>query len=711
MFQRGDVAVSITTIASLLESEPVSAGILPVDTPGAEGPISATTGSSRPAALEPLNLRVVWGDLALQPADIHVAGHYQGVLPSGSEGALDRAISLRPDRGLITEHTRRRWLVGNLGEITYFPGLDGRTMDNPVVHRVAIAGLGRFGTFSESSAEQLFASVLREITALPQVETVAMALIGTGAGNLGVSATAQALKKGFSTVMRADGANPPWPDIAMVVRDRLQAEQLSVALSSPQVPDFRVDPKVGLGVGGGVRQDSAVVFAVRAIAQALRDPVKSQDGGEPVTSLRGQLSTALPEHVRDLVIEQLSEITDDISQLEVHVGPLSAGEVTVAPTRISVSQLGDRMCWAALTARATVPERQVPIKPELVAELKKRLTAPSAEDAQGLPQMLRRWVVPEDFQHHITHMAPIVLEVNGSAAQIPWEFLTDVLFDAGEESWPLALRTPIARQLRTTYARATVEREERSGLRALVIADPGGPKHSLKGAREEGLEVARLLSDRDVSVQLFMGSPANPPVESELGRNGRPVPARVATQLDVLKELLTEDYDIIHFAGHGVLPAAGRPELAGWLFSDDVLAARELSQLTAAPRLVTANACWTAHDIGSAHGLSESEGRTELTAVLAEEFLRAGVTHFIGTSWEIPDGSAQLFAISLYDQIVPRRGAAGRSIGHALREARAVLFSKRPTDPVIASPEAFNAWAAYQHYGDPADVFDRLPRP
>jgi hypothetical protein len=681
-----------------------------MDAAGRESPTAASGLFAAAADQDPLNLRVVWGDVALQPADIHVVSHYQDVLPTGSEEAVDRVISLTPDHGLIAEHTRRRWLVGNLGEITYFPGTDSGALGSPV-RRVAVAGLGRFGTFSAGNAEQLYASVLRELMVLPHVATVAMALIGSGAGNLSISRAAQALKSGFASVMRTTAASRPWPDIIMVEKDRLRAEQLSVALSSPQVADFRVDPQVGIGVGGDVRRDSAAVFAVRAIAQALRDPSAEAPEGSPSASLREYLLTALPEQVRDLVIEQLRGITDDIGQLEVHVGRPLAGEGSYAPTRISVSQLSDMMCWAALTDQATIPERQVPINPNLIAELKNRLTAPSAEDARGLPQMLRRWVVPEDFQHHITHRAPIVLEVNGPAAQIPWEFLTDVAFDTGEESWPLALRTPIARQLRTTYARTTVEREERTSLKALVIADPGGPKHTLKGARGEGLEVARRLLDRGISVQLFMGSPANPPDESVLERSGGGIPVRVATQLDVLKELLTGDYDIVHFAGHGVLPGTGHPELAGWLFSDGVLAARELSQLTVAPWLVTANACWTAHDIGQGGGPSESEGRTELTAVLADEFFRAGVTHFIGTSWAIPDGAAQQFAASLYDQIIPRSGASGRRIGDAVRDARSLLFSERPRVEAEASPEAFNAWAAYQHYGDPADSVDRLRSP
>lgn len=707
----GNGIVSITSITSLLEIEPVSAGTVSGGLPGEDGPAVATAVLPTAAVPTPLRLRVVWGDLALQPADIHVVGHYEGVLPCGSEAALDRAISLSPERGLIAEHTRRRWLVGHLGEITYFPGLT-RTRDGSavVVHKVAVAGLGRPGTFSEANAEQFYASVFRELTSLPQVETVAMALIGVGAGNLSISRAAGALKKGFSTVMAAVPSAGPWPEILVVVRDRLLAEQVTVALSTPQDANFLVDSQVEVGVDGGVGPGSAAVFALRALARALQKEVLAEQGApRPATSLRALLSDELPEHLRLPVLEQLGGISDDISQLDIRVGP-QADEAAVAPTRISVTDEGDRMRWAALTDWATVPERQVPVNRNLVSELRRRLTAPSAADAGTLPKLLRRWVVPEDFQDHINTRAPIVLEVNGGAAQIPWEFLTDAAFDSGEEAWPLALRTPIARQLRTAYAKATIEREDHTTLRALVIADPG--RSSLPGARQEGRTVAGLLRARGLSVQLFLGSPVTPPDESEQWPEGTPpVPARAATQLDVLKELLTGDYDIVHYAGHGVMPDPAHPEQSGWLFSDGVLSARELGQLTLAPRLVTANACWTAYTIGNAADVPEMEGRTRLTAVLAEEFLRAGVTHFIGTSWAIPDGSALRFARSLYEQLLPAPDTFGETIGRAVLEARRQLYGERPPDPTNASPEAYNAWAAYQHYGDPADVLDRLHPP
>lgn len=702
------IALTVESIASLLEGPSVWHGLTRPTGDGESPPggVPSPTAALRPPGNSPrpnLSVGVVWGDLVHQPADIHVVGHYQGVLPTSAEAALDRVISTDPHRGLIADHTRRRWLVGTLGEISFFPG--GRDGDAPsAVRQVAVAGMGRPGTFQEANAQQLYASLLRELSVLPGVHVAAMALIGSGSANLDIPRVARSIIRGFAAVV--DATTPPanLPDIVFVERDRLRADRLAIALQSTSVPSVQVHGQVETGTGGAVHRDAAAVFAVRAVAQALRREKIGAGEDETAANLHASLAAALPEQWRDLVVDRLADISDDLEALEVHVGVPSGPQEGRPPTRLSVTHHVDTetIDLAALTDRATVPERQVPIRRDLVAELTSRLTAPLAEDGKRLAPMLRRWVMPSDFQNHICADAPLVLEVNGAAALFPWEFLTDEAFETGEQSLPLALRTPIARQLRTTYATSTVEPDDNEALTALVIADPGARQYALPGARAEGLEVAALLQGRGVRTKVYIGSPDNPP----------PAGALMATQLDVLNELLTGRFDIVHYAGHGLMPQPDRPSTAGWLFSDGVLAARELAQLTEAPRLVVANACWTAAGVGSATGTpAASAGRAQLNAVLAEEFLRAGVTHYIGTSWAVPDDMARLFATSVYDDIVPPPGRLGQPIGPAVMDARKALFTSLPPLRGDLPSEKLFAWAAYQHYGDPADVFHRMYSP
>ena len=221
--------------------------------------------------------------------------------------------------------------------------------------------------------------------------------------------------------------------------------------------------------------------------------------------------------------------------------------------------------------------------------------------------------------------------------------------------------------------------------------------------------VARVFRNRGIDVRLFVGAPGTKRPEGAED-------AEPATELDVLTELLVGHYDIVHFAGHATMPDPDIPDQAGWVFADSILSARELAQMRWAPRLVIANACWTASAIGAAT-LAPSPGRAsitsemqlnaQLTSVLADEFLRVGVAHYIGTSWRIPDTMAQAFAQSLYERILPTPSAAGMPIGDAVRYGREVLFGMRPQDTAATAPhELWSGWAAYQHYGDPTDVLD-----
>ncbi len=151
-----------TTVSDLLPTPPVSSAAPAVDLPEGSAPLPVAP---------PLLIDVVWGHLARTPGDIHVTGHYLGVMPTAAERALDEAISVPGGRQLIAEHTRRRWLVGALGEVSYFPGhTPGGTGDSLVV-RAAVAGMGRVGTFSESNAVRLYASLVRELAGWPASST------------------------------------------------------------------------------------------------------------------------------------------------------------------------------------------------------------------------------------------------------------------------------------------------------------------------------------------------------------------------------------------------------------------------------------------------------------------------------------------------------------------------------------------------------------
>jgi hypothetical protein len=165
---------------------------------------------------------------------------------------------------------------------------------------------------------------------------------------------------------------------------------------------------------------------------------------------------------------------------------------------------------------------------------------------------------------------------------------------------------------------------------------------------------------------------------------------------------LTQHYDVVHYAGHGVFDP-GRPELSGWLFADGVLAARELAQMSTAPRLVVANACWSAARPGGTVGKPGPGDSGKLAPVLADEFFRVGVGHFVGATWSVPDNEAQLFATFLYRDLLGRGKDGPLSVGQSVRVARRALWEVSAGLDGGAAAERRSAWAAYQHYGDPSD--------
>lgn len=154
-----------------------------------------------------------------------------------------------------------------------------------------------------------------------------------------------------------------------------------------------------------------------------------------------------------------------------------------------------------------------------------------------------------------------------------------------------------------------------------------------------------------------------------------------------------EQHDVIHYAGHGLAhPETGQ---TGWvLASDCVLSAKEIFRVRQVPRLVFANACFSA--VTNDH----SEMRKHMTG-LAQAFFARGIPNFIGTGWTVDDACAAECARWFYARMIGLRSPDGSeletapaTIGEALRMARERAFQLKPELP---------SWGAYQHYGSPND--------
>ena len=130
------------------------------------------------------------------------------------------------------------------------------------------------------------------------------------------------------------------------------------------------------------------------------------------------------------------------------------------------------------------------------------------------------------------------------------------------------------------------------------------------------------------------------------------------------------------------------------MFASGLLTAREIERIDRVPDLVVANACLSARLSETTEGRRQTKKtRSEagLLPSLADEFFHLGVRNYIGTSWEVSDIGAILFAQTLYKELLA--GNSSGTLGDAVKKARAALHKKEHSFGKL--------WAAYQHYGDP----------
>lgn len=155
------------------------------------------------------------------------------------------------------------------------------------------------------------------------------------------------------------------------------------------------------------------------------------------------------------------------------------------------------------------------------------------------------------------------------------------------------------------------------------------------------------------------------------------------------------DYDIVHYAGHADYVTRA-PNDSGWKLAGGKLTAREILRVAGGapfPLLVFANACRS----GTMAPVLLTERHGEGVFGLANAFLLAGVQHFIGALWDIPDESACHFALAFYRELM-----TGVPVGAAVRAARRALVKRYGQDSVL--------WGSYVFYGDPTfAIFARFP--
>lgn len=324
--------------------------------------------------------------------------------------------------------------------------------------------------------------------------------------------------------------------------------------------------------------------------------------------------------------------------------------------RISIKQQADpdllQFTIASDMARVAPMDRRV--QWQIVDQLLDHVT----ETSDVTRSILFRSLLPWQLVEKADQMTDTVLELDERTAHIPWELLGP----ARDDAEPLFTRVGVLRQLATGYGRDNPGRTPVK--RALVIGEPGGVTPPLPGALEEAEAVFDFLSQELRDPACSFGEAAH----------------------DIYKKLLSEEYDIIHIAGHGDFDPKDRRK-RGVVLSDNVyLGADDFDGLAAVPRVVFLNCCHLAK------GTKTTSARPlrapgQLASSVAQHLIEMGVRVVVAAGWAVNDHAAKVFAESFYRELL-----LGRTLMDVVRVARQSTFR-------ACSPQDYT-WAAYQVYGD-----------
>jgi hypothetical protein len=595
------------------------------------------------AQIKPINVTLLQGDITEVEAPLVVVGHYKGVPPTHAVGAIDRKLG-----GWIERAGRLGMIGGNLGETFFVPNVANAFKAGGAV----LAGMGEFGKFTRDDLVLLMSNVTIGVSALG-LKGFASVLIGCGEGNLDRETALKAFLEGV-----AAGAERFEKESG----GKREASRLLTIVEKYEAPFESLEEKLrrlaGLDTAGAGDQPSRGRKAARRTGKASR--IGGAVANAPITLAvkKGARSVARPQQ-RD----KAGRAADVQSALD--------------EVRFTVEQVKEgTFRFSALAETAVVPVREVEINATFARGAADRLMSSTTRDEQiKFGGLLYTYLVPEDFHRMIDSGKPLKLILDRSTASYPWEMACFRSAQNPNRVSSLGVELRLTRQFRTLLSSAPgMKPVLNRNLKVLIIADPARePDYQLPGARREGREVARVFRNFPAKQHgIFVE------VEEHIGPDQ-------CDPVEILGLLLSGEFDIVHYAGHGDYDK-DNPGGSGWVFGKDcVLSAREIFRARKVPRLVLANACFSAVT-ANGQALSADEQSKGLASI-AQAFFERGVSNYVGSGWPVNDEQATQLARTFYEILL-----TGKPICDALQAGRAKISGYG------------NTWGAYQHYGNPNDI-------
>ncbi|HEX8198393.1 MAG TPA: CHAT domain-containing protein, partial [Pyrinomonadaceae bacterium] len=588
-------------------------------------------------------------------APVIVVGQYQDLPPKGSVGAVDRKIG-----DLISLAHQNNMFGAGLGEIFVIPisnkkAAEAKTGEKPTIYLselvevVLVAGMGQFNSFNRDALRYLMLNVVLSVLKFGY-EKIATVLIGS---NL----------------------------------SRYTTERATISLFEGVADALRRLPKAA---GKGIELE---IYEI--------DEARAESAGETIKDLKtGKIAD---EDLNNIVLEFNGLEKDPELADNKNSGRGAKANPVEEITRLTFKRENGSFHLSALTASAAIPERRVPVKNFVVETLIEELRMPkSIEEQIRFGRLLHILAIPEEFQGYVDSNQTLVLLLNREAAAIPWE-LVKYGGKTSTKSFGIDLR--LTRQFVSADAPIPgVAPPLNSEFKALIIADPAEDVNlRLPGARMEG-EQLRAFFEKLRKKHRKLLDAGQPAIDFQMDYR---IGYEQCDVVEILSLIATEEYDLVHFAGHGIFNEK-TPNQSGWIFGRDakteeliILSAQEIFPLRRIPRIVFSNACFSAQ-LGSTkmcEKVPTFESNKSL-AGLAEAFFLHGIENYIGTGWQVNDIYAINFAKKFYEEALDSELSADKisTLGEALSRARETVNNQTTKLQVLDS-----SWGAYQHYGNPND--------